>query len=148
MSNRDFARRFENLLKEIFGDIGKPNSPMGSFFDNIKYDSLKDDMADIRKTVRDGKDGIVTTIYYVFNENDKGKWSAPKNNHILDLEKQLDICIKNQEFEKAVELRDKIKNLKTNSNQIENLKKEMDIAIKEQNFERAIEIRDELKNIN
>jgi protein-arginine kinase activator protein McsA len=148
MSNRDFARRFENLLKEIFGDIGKPNSPMGSFFDNIKYDSLKDDMADIRKTVRDGKDGIVTTIYYVFNENDKGKWSAPKNNRIIDLEKQLDTCIKNQEFEKAVELRDKIKNLKTNSNQIENLKKEMDIAIKEQNFERAIEIRDELKNIN
>jgi protein-arginine kinase activator protein McsA len=135
-------------LKEIFGDIGKPNSPMGSFFDNIKYDSLKDDMADIRKTVRDGKDGIVTTIYYVFNENDKGKWSAPKNNRIIDLEKQLDTCIKNQEFEKAVELRDKIKNLKTNSNQIENLKKEMDIAIKEQNFERAIEIRDELKNIN
>jgi protein-arginine kinase activator protein McsA len=121
---------------------------MGSFFDNIKYDSLKDDMADIRKTVRDGKDGIVTTIYYVFNENDKGKWSAPKNNRIIDLEKQLDTCIKNQEFEKAVELRDKIKNLKTNSNQIENLKKEMDIAIKEQNFERAIEIRDELKNIN
>jgi protein-arginine kinase activator protein McsA len=148
MSNRDLARRFEDLLKEIFGDIGKANSPMGSFFDNIKYDSLKDDMADIRKTVRDGKNGLVTTIYYVVNEKDKGKWSASKNNQIKDLEKQLEISIKNQEFEKAVELRDKIKNLKTNSNQIENLKKEMDIAIKEQNFERAIEIRDELKNIN
>jgi len=148
MSNRDLARRFEDLLKEIFGDIGKANSPMGSFFDNIKYDSLKDDMADIRKTVRDGKNGLVTTIYYVVNEKDKGKWSATKNNQIKDLEKQLEISIKNQEFEKAVELRDKIKNLNTNSNQIENLKKEMDIAIKEQNFERAIEIRDELKNIN
>jgi excinuclease UvrABC helicase subunit UvrB len=149
MSNRDFARRFEDLLKEIFGDMNKPNSPMGSFFDNIKYDKLSDELSDIRKTAREGKDGIFTTIYYVLNTDDKGsKWKAPEKNQIKDLEKQLDVCIKNQEFEKAAELRDKIKNLKNNSTKIENLKKEMDIAIKEQNFERAIEIRDELKTIN
>jgi protein-arginine kinase activator protein McsA len=148
MNNRDFAKRFEELLKEIFGDIGKANSPMGSFFDNIKYDEINSDWSNIRKTIREGKDGVFTTIYYVFNENNKEKWSVPKNNQIRDLEKQLEIHVKNQEFEKAIELRNKIKNLKTNSSKIEDLKKEMEIAIREQNFERAIEIRDELKNIN
>jgi excinuclease UvrABC helicase subunit UvrB len=148
MSNKDFAKKFEQLLKEIFGDIGKANSPMGSFFDNIKYDKLDNDWGSIRKTVRDGKDGIFTTIYYVFNEHEKGKWTAPEKNQIKDLENQLDVYVKNQEFEKAAELRDKIKNLKTNSSKIVNLKKEMEIAIKEQNFERAIEIRDELKTLN
>ena len=148
MDKKDFAKRFEDLLKEIFGDIGKANSPMGSFFDNIKYDKLDNDWSSIRKTVRDGRDGIFTTIYYVFNDVEKGKWSVPKKNQIKDLETQLETCVKNQEFEKAAELRDKIKNLKNNSSKIDNLKKEMEIAIKEQNFERAIEIRDELKTLN
>jgi excinuclease UvrABC helicase subunit UvrB len=148
MNKKDFAKRFEDLLKEIFGDIGKANSPMGSFFDNIKYDKLDNNWSSIRKTVRDGRDGIFTTIYYVFNDDDKGKWTAPKKNEIKDLETQLEVCVKNQEFEKAAELRDKIKNQKNNSSKIDNLKKEMEIAIKEQNFERAIEIRDELKTLN
>ena len=148
MDKKDFAKRFEDLLKEIFGDIGKANSPMGSFFDNIKYDKLDNDWSSIRKTVRDGRDEIFTTIYYVFNDDEKGKWSAPEKNQIKDLETQLETCVKNQAFEKAVELRDKIKNLKSNSSKIDNLKKEMEIAINEQNFERAIEIRDELKTLN
>jgi len=149
MDKKDFAKRFEDLLKEIFGDIGKANSPMGSFFDNIKYDKLDNDWVDMRKSVRDGKNGIITTIYYVLNNDDKNtKWKTLEKNEHQTLEKQLELCVKNQAFEKAVELRDKIKNLKNNSSKIDNLKKEMEIAIKEQNFERAIEIRDELKTLN
>jgi excinuclease UvrABC helicase subunit UvrB len=149
MDKKDFAKRFEDLLKEIFGDIGKANSPMGSFFDNIKYDKLDNDWVDMRKSVRDGKNGIITTIYYVLNNDDKNtKWKTLEKNELQTLEKQLELCVKNQAFEKAVELRDKIKNLKNNSSKIDNLKKEMEIAIKEQNFERAIEIRDELKTLN
>jgi excinuclease UvrABC helicase subunit UvrB len=149
MNKKDFAKKFEDLLKEIFGDISKPNSPMGSFFDNIKYDKLDNDWVDMRKSVRDGKNGIITTIYYVLNNDDKNtKWKTLEKNELQTLEKQLELCVKNQAFEKAVELRDKIKNLKNNSSKIDNLKKEMEIAIKEQNFERAIEIRDELKTLN
>ena len=149
MDKKDFAKRFEDLLKEIFGDIGKANSPMGSFFDNIKYDKLDNDWVDMRKSVRDGKNGIITTIYYVLNNDDKNtKWKTLEKNELQTLEKQLELCVKNQAFEKAVELRDKIKNLKNNSSKIDNLKKEMEIAIKEQNFERAIEIRDKLKTLN
>jgi len=149
MNKKDFAKKFEDLLKEIFGDISKPNSPMGSFFDNIKYDKLDNDWVDMRKSVRDGKNGIITTIYYVLNNDDKNtKWKTLEKNELQTLEKQLELCVKNQAFEKAVELRDKIKNLKNSSSKIDNLKKEMEIAIKEQNFERAIEIRDELKTLN
>jgi len=148
MSNKEFSRKLEVLLKEIFGDMSKPNSPMGSFFDNIKYDKLNNEFSDIRKTVREGKDGIFTTIYYVLNGDNNSKWSAPEKTTIKDLEKELDECVKVQNYEKAMELRDKIKNLKNNSSKIERLKKEMEIAVYEQNFEKAIEIRDELKKIN
>ena len=147
MTNKEFSKKFEQLLKEIFGDMTKPSSPMGSFFDNIKYDKLNNDASEIRKTIREGKDGIFTTIYYVLNPNEETKWSSPKS-EIKELERYLEECVKNQNYEKAAELRDKIKSLKNNSSKIDSLKKEMDIAIQEQNFERAIEIRDELKRIN
>jgi protein-arginine kinase activator protein McsA len=147
MSNRDFLKKFDEILQEIFGEVkGNPSTPFQSFSDNLNYDNLNSDFSKFRNSVRKTKDGIVTTIYYVIG--DDNKWTSANDNNLKNLQKELDECIKNEDFEKAVVLRDKIKNFKNNSTKIENLKKEMDIAIKEQNFEKAIEIRDELKKIN
>ena len=147
MSNRDFYKKFEEMLQEIFGEIkSKPSTPFQSFSENTNYDNLNPDFSKFRNSVRKTKDGIFTTIYYVIG--DDNKWTSGNDTNLKNLQKELDECIKKEDFEKAVELRDKIKNLKNNSTKIENLKKEMDIAIQEQNFERAIEIRDQLKKIN
>jgi protein-arginine kinase activator protein McsA len=146
MSNRDFLKKFDEILQEFFSEVkSKPSTPFQSFSENLNYDNFNSDFSKFRNSVRKTKDGIITTIYYVIG--DDNKWSSG-NNNLKELQKELDECIKKEDFEKAVELRDKIKNLKSNSTKIENLKKEMEIAIEEQNFERAIEIRDELKKIN
>lgn len=146
MTNKEFYKRFEEMLKDIFGDKNKPTTPMGSFMDNVSYEDFTNDLGEWKKTIRTSKDGLYTSIHYVLNGD--SKWSSGEKNEIKDLQRQLEKCVRSQEFEKAVELRDKIKYLEKESSKINQLKKEMEIAIKDQNFERAIEIRDELKKIN
>ena len=51
-----------------------------------------------------------------------------------------------QEFEKAAQLRDKIKALKENQKHIDSLKKQMEEAVKNQEFEKAAELRDKIKS--
>lgn len=143
MRNKEFYKRFEEILNEIFNEKNKFNSPMDTFFKSLKTDELSKEMRKYRNSVRESSDGLFTTISFIFSNppfNDKTE--------INKLKSKLDECVSNENFEEAVKLRDKIKELKNNSSRIDNLKKELDIAVKEQNFERAIEIRDELKKIN
>ena len=146
MSNKDFYKKFEELLKDIFGDKHRPTTPIDSFFENVKYDKFTDDLGEWKRTIRTSKDGLFTSIQYVLDNG--GKWSAPEKNEITDLKRKLEQHIQNQEFEEAAVLRDKIKVLESENTKTKQLKKELDKVIKEQNFERAIEIRDELKKIN
>ena len=146
MTNKEFYKKFEDLLKEIFGDKNRPSTPMESFFDNVKYDKFTDELGEWKRTIRTSKDGLFTSIQYVLDNG--SSWSSQENPEIKLLEKKLEKCVENQEFEEAAKLRDQIKVLKSENNKIKDLKKEMEVAIKEQNFERAIEIRDELKKIN
>lgn len=80
----------------------------------------------------------ITTYYY-----DNNKTNPTSKN----LKQQLEIAIENEDFEKAVELRDQIKKLESNQKEIDKLEEELNKSIKEQNFEKSIEIRDQLKKL-
>lgn len=80
------------------------------------------------------------TSYYYGNSSDE-------KSETRSLHKQLEDAIENEDFEKAVELRDKIKKMESNQKEIEKLELELKQSIKEQNFERSIEIRDQLKKL-
>ena len=56
-------------------------------------------------------------------------------------------AIDEQEFEMAVEFRDRIKSLEENKDKITALENDLKQAISKQEFEKAIEIRDELKKL-
>jgi len=145
MSNKEFSKRFEEILKDLFGE--KSLSRLDGFLDKIE---LTDNIGDWKKFMKTSKDGLFTSIVYVFNPESDSNESA-KNSHqkmVNTLQKELDECIKKQDFERAAILRDEIKNLTKNKSKIVDLQKELDKVIQEQNFERAIEIRDELKKIN
>ena len=64
------------------------------------------------------------------------------------LKSQLETSIEEQNFEKAAELRDKIKSLETDKEKILELQSELKKAVDHQDFERAIELRDEIKKLN
>lgn len=92
----------------------------------------------VEKTYK-SPDGSLTFTYLT-----KG---TSKPSEIETLKMDLDVAVENQNFEMAVELRDKIKTLEKNKEKISELKKELGESIKSQNFERSIEIRDELKSL-
>ena len=94
-----------------------------------------------KKTYK-SEDGSITFTYIT---NTKGDLN--KSDELYLLKQKLDIAVEDQNFEEAVELRDKIKNLEKNKEKISGLKKELDECIKTQNFERAIELRDELNSL-
>jgi len=146
MSNKEFYKKFEEMLKDIFGEKNKQSSPFDNLFDNVDYETFTDELGKWKKTIRTSKDGLFTSIQYVLDGD--SKWSAPEKDEVKNLQRKLDNHVRRQEFEEAAKLRDKIKELQNNSSKINQLKKELEIAIKDQNFERAIEIRDELKTIN
>jgi excinuclease UvrABC helicase subunit UvrB len=66
---------------------------------------------------------------------------------LSSLKTELDEVVEKQDFERAVELRDKIKNLEKNKEKISTLKKELDESIKTQDFERSIGLRDKINSL-
>ena len=76
----------------------------------------------------------------------KSKYNKPKD-EMFNLKKELYLCVENQEFEKAVELRDKIKKLEENKEELLKLNNELNECIKNQDFERAIVLRDTIKKL-
>ena len=73
--------------------------------------------------------------------------SGSNTNDVEMLKSQLENAIENEDFELAVNLRDKIKSFETNQELITKLEQELKQSIQEQNFERSIEIRDQLRKL-
>ena len=85
---------------------------------------------------------VITTTHRTPN-----KKSPKEIDEISLLEKELQDCVEKQKFERAVEVRDKIKNLEKNQDEIKNLQTKLDDAISNQDFESAIKLRDKLNKI-
>lgn len=148
MSNKEFNKKFEEILKDLFGDRFRPVTPIDSFFNNIRFEDLSENIDSWKKFIKTSKDGLFTSIVYVYNPNEESEIFLDNKKKIKSLQRELDECVKSQNFERAAELRDIIKKISENKSRINELQNELEQVIKEQNFERAIEIRDELKKIN
>lgn len=123
----------------MFGNEKNFNDILRAFDDMFaQVDSRLGEWKSQTKVSEDGT--MKVTTYYRSNEPRKTKGG---NN----LKHQLELAIQNEDFEKAVELRDQIKKLETNQELINKLEEELKQSIKDHNFERSIEIRDELKEL-
>jgi|LakMenE01Jun11ns_1017448.scaffolds.fasta_scaffold9922550_2 protein-arginine kinase activator protein McsA len=121
-----FGRNFNKLFNELFNDLEM------DFFNPENFE---------RKTFT-SDDGSFSYTMYV---NKRNGINTPSE--ISLLKKELDNAVEEQNFEKAVELRDKIKNLEQNVEKISKLQKELDESIKIQDFEKAIELRDKINSL-
>jgi protein-arginine kinase activator protein McsA len=113
-------REFDRMIDEMF------NFPMN----NRGWD---------KKTFR-SPDGSISYTYMT-----RGFNNEPKSDELELLKNKLEVAIEKQEFEEAVELRDKIKSLEQNKEKISELQAKLDECIKKQEFEKAIEYRDKIK---
>ena len=75
------------------------------------------------------------------------KSTENETDDLLNLKTELQTAVETQDFEKAVELRDKIKSLEENSEKIQKLKSKLQECIEKEEFEKAIELRDEIKKL-
>jgi protein-arginine kinase activator protein McsA len=109
-------------------------------FDDMfsQFDSRLGGWKSQTKMSEDGS--MKVTTYYRSNEPRKSKDE-------YGLKRQLELAIENEDFEKAVEIRDQIRKMETNQETISKLEEELKQTIKDHNFERSIEIRDELKKL-
>jgi protein-arginine kinase activator protein McsA len=125
----------------MFGNRRSYNDIFRAFDEMFsQFDSLQGEWKTQTRVSEDGTTRI--TSYYYGNKDDKSP-----NSGIQGLRSQLETAIENEDFEKAVELRDKIKNLESNQKEIEKLELELKQSVKDQNFEKSIEIRDQLKKL-
>ena len=121
---------FDKIFNELFSERMNLNS---SFFDDKNWS---------KKTYK-SPDGSFTFTYMTSNGENKNV----DDSELTQLKKKLNLAIEDQNFEEAVELRDKIKSLEENKEKIIELQTKLDECIKTQNFEKAIEYRDQIKNL-
>ena len=137
-------------LKEIMNEL---DEMIGSF--NHEFSSITDEES--QSNEGSDKNGEWKTetytspngmFRYVITTNGTPNKKYPKEtDEISLLEKELQDCVEKQKFERAVEVRDKIKNLEKNQDEIKNLQTKLDDAISNQDFESAIKLRDKLNKI-
>ena len=123
----------------MFGNEKNFNDILRAFDDMFaQFDSRLGEWKSQTKVSEDGT--MKVTTYYRSNEPKSTKGTN-------GLKQQLELAIENEDFEKAVEIRDQIRKLESNQEVINKLEEELKQSIKEHNFERSIEIRDELKGL-
>lgn len=119
--------------KKNFNDILRMFDDMSSQFDS--------QLGEWKSETRVSEDGTIkVTSFYRSSEPKTSKGSN-------GLKRQLELAIENEDFEKAVEIRDQIRKMETNQETVIKLEEELKQTISDHNFERSIEIRDELKKL-
>jgi protein-arginine kinase activator protein McsA len=139
--NNNFFNDFDSLFGE-FSNIF--NFRPGKL--NVKTEHGEDSGGKWTKQTCTSQDGTYQVVSIYRNSSAGAK--SKNSDQVLELKKQLEQCVESQEFEKAAELRDKIKSIEQNREKIEQLKQELDKAVKAQNFEAAIELRDQIQSLS
>ena len=141
MFRRRLFDEFDNLFNSLLNQDpfvlkGKTQKELG-----------KDEKGDWSKETFTSEDGMIqfTTI---FRSTQGTNQPAKELTNLEKLKKELQKAVDQQEFEKAVELRDKIKNLEDNKVKLEDLNFQLMKAVDQLDFEKAIELRDEIKKLS
>lgn len=122
-----------NRFNRLFDDFFSRN-------DFFNFDQIFTGDENLEKRVYTSEDGSINVVY-IKNGSRKDK------NEINVLKQKLEFAVENQDFELAVELRDKIKNLEQNQEEIKKLNEELNNYVQTQDFEKCIEIRDKINSL-
>lgn len=141
-------------FNSFFGDFDSMFNELNSMFnDNQFYVTGKrkvengtDNNGEWTKESFISDDGTYSVTTIVRSNSLQSK-STRTDDKVESLKIELEKLVESQEFEKAVELRDRIKNLEVNQDKINKLKSELEESIKKQDFETSIKLRDEIKKL-
>ena len=154
-----FGRRdsFDDLFNELNKFFGDNSNPFGGRFGihgKNNVEKGKDENGDWNKETFTSDDGKIVITSFVrssgFDDdmmNSLFKEPKRKPSSVESLNRELQTAIKNEDYELAIAIRDKIKKIEGNQESITQLENELKECIEIHNFERAIEIREEVKKL-
>lgn len=131
---RDFDKLFREFDEMFFEKPHLKNKE--------KVENISDEDGEWEKRSYVSDTGLFSYTFLTRKTNTKNS-----KNEIDSLKNELDVCVEKQDFEKAVELRDKIKKLELNKEELSKLNQELNECIKKQDFENAIKLRDKIKSL-
>jgi excinuclease UvrABC helicase subunit UvrB len=132
---RNFNRFFNDfdIINELLLSELNPNG-------NQKTEKGSDKNGEWVRTTFTSLDGSLTYSYLT-------RQPKQKDNELQSLKHKLELSVKNQDFEMAVELRDKIKKIEENKEVLSKLETELSECVKNQDYEEAIKLRDKIKSL-
>lgn len=143
----DYRRK---TMKDIYKELNEMLSTNEFFSDegfnlNEKTKEGSDKFGNWKKTTFTSEDGSMSFTSYVKTFN--SPQSTNDTTDVKNIKSELDVAVEEQNFEKAAELRDKIKKIQENEGKISELQLQLDKSIKEQNFEESIKLRDKINKL-
>ena len=142
--NRKSLKDMMNELDEMINSVNHEFSSSTNEESQIKEGS--DENGEWKTETYTSPNGMFRYVITTTYGNPK-KIFKKESDEISLLKKELEDCVEKQEFEKAVEVRDKIKKLEKNQDDIKKLQTELNEAIGKQDFESAIKLRDKLNKL-
>ena len=135
-------RTIKDIMKDFDGFFESMNF---NSFESMDFESLMND-SETKKETYTSPDGMFKYTIITSVGGPKQK-STKENDTITLLKKEMDEYVEKQEFEKAAEVRDKIKKFEKNRDELEKLQSQLDEAVSKQDFESAIKLRDKLNKL-
>jgi len=143
--------RNRKSLKEMMSELDEMIGSLNQEFSSISHDESEikegsNENGEWKTETYTSPNGmfryVITTTYGTPN-----KKSPKETDEISLLKKEIENYVENQEFEKAAEVRDKIKKLEKNKDEVKKLQTELDEVISKQDFESAIKLRDKINKM-
>jgi len=147
MSKFNYLKNLDEVMRDFFSNYVSYTYPLNKVMGETKTESGVDENGEWTKTVYQTPDGSYSSVSFIRFGSESNTPVVSESKKVSSLKKELDTLIKNQDFEKACEVRDQIKKLETNKSEIEKLRKELEDSIKNENFEDSIKLRDKIKKL-
>jgi excinuclease UvrABC helicase subunit UvrB len=144
-----FGKRksLKEIMDELDEMIGSINHEFSSFTNEEPQSKEgSDENGEWKTETYTSPNGMFKYVITTTNRTPNKK-SPKETDEILLFKKELQDCVEKQEFERAVEVRDKINKLEKIKGDVKKLQTEMDEAVSKQDFELAIKLRDKLNKI-
>lgn len=138
--NRKSLKDLMNEMDEMFGTFYEPTFIKGE----TKTEEGTDESGNWTKHTFTSSDGTYK-VTSVVRTNSSTKTSDKQPTKIERLKSELKTAVEKEDFQLAITLRDKIKELEKNEENILDLQNKLKKYIENQEFEEAIKVRDELK---
>lgn len=142
MKRLDLFKLINSTFDDVFGNFNYYHTQTNG---KTKNESGVDELGQWTKSSYQSDDGTISYTSFVRVGN--GYPINSEQSKLNDLKDKMDQAVINQEFEKAAELRDRIKLLENNSKTINQLKMELKSYVEKQEFEKAAEVRDKIKDL-